>query len=194
MFNSELALLQKLGNPTALQESFFGYLLAAGVIGRNEVERVKREKTFQSVLLYHAKDIEGLTKDDFFTGALATAADSNMSSFISNKDEHKLIYAIKAYAGAAGTVMATAWTEGIPGGDVSNGTFKITVNGQLQLPKTLLQNFVEADEDADAGVFVLEKPIVWPGQQDIAVSCDWPTAPATTNQNLMFELVTLGLF
>lgn len=194
MFSHEESLLQKLANPVGLQGSFLNYLTQAGVIRRDEWDRLKREKTFQENRLFHKQITSAVTAATFFSGAVNAAGTStNMSSFITNKDEHKIIYGIKAYTAINATLLASAWAEGLSGvADVANGTFELSVNGVNQISTTSLQVFVEADEDAEAGIYIPIKPIIWPGQQAIKLTTAFPVA-LTTNTNIMFELITMGL-
>lgn len=151
--------------------------------------QVPDNKIWSFYVAQHSKTVASLTNVTFFNDT----TDSNQQDVARPQGEHFIITAIKALEGNNATVNATAWVEGLTGSaDIANGQIDVVINGTTVIKDLPLTQFVEADEDAEAGVLKLKWPIIWPGQQILNINATFDTAPAASD-NVRFELIGFGL-
>lgn len=189
---NQLSTLAKLQNFRGI---FAGFetILANALNNRGEARRAMQTKTLADVSFYHGKAVVGLASVTFFNGS-TSGEYTNLPQFIRPQDEHTWITHVKLFEGAAAAVNATDWADGVSGtADVENGYFTIEVNGVVRLKQIPNFDSVVAADETDSGLIELLKPIFWGAQEDIKITETFAVAPATANQNMMFELKGLGL-
>jgi hypothetical protein len=191
MIKEQMALLQKLSTPAGIKAAFANFLNQAG-ISESVVKTAMTNKTLSDFNFFHSRAVVGLTTADFFNGS-TSGVQTNLQSFIRPENEYAIITSIKVLEGANASVPATAWTEGISTADIMNGWFDLSLNGNVWLKRLPFTNFTEADEDAEAGIYDLIKPIFWGAQEEMKITATWPVALGTANQNLNIELIGLAL-
>jgi hypothetical protein len=160
------------------------YFLQNGLVVKN--------KTIAYSEFYHQAAV-AVTNITFFQGtpdSVGAGQNTNLDTFIRPQYEHMLITQVKFYAGAAATLEATDWESGLSSAELKNGQFSITTNNNTvvkNMPLTTQMDYAAAG-DGDSGYMLPVPPVIWAGQNDIAVECVFPVAPATSNQNLRVVL------
>lgn len=184
-FSKEIAHLQ---NPKLMQDLMEKFFKARGI-------NITQQKIAAKVTRQNSLQVAGLSVASFFaSGNPTTAGATNMISFVPPEGEHQIIFGIKAFEGVDADVNQTDWLNGLVSAELKNGQFNVMVNGVQRLAPTPLTVFGEsqANYDDNVGMYMLDEPIIWPGQQPLTLNCSFPVVPIA-DQNLRFELVGIGL-
>lgn len=154
-------------------------------------------KTVSDFILYDQLAIVGNKAVNFFAGTYSEARSNFPGSFQLPQGENALILGYKVMVGANATVAATDWQPGVGDALTKQGYFTTTINGQVvntAIPFTgfdfnTLSATASGATDDNRGFYSLYEPLVLMGQQQIAITAQWPVAPpATANLNMRIEL------
>ena len=172
--------------PDLMEQAFYGYLNAEGL-------KLTQEKTFGTIDLYNKKVLTSTTNSEYF-GGQATAANSNMNSFIRQEGEHMLITKIRFLSSTGLALNAGNWSPIVGSDDeIINGEFTLVVDNVTQLQRIPLSETIHGTDSGKYGVFELIKPIFWAAQTKLSLQLALKNAPGGANTNLQVELHGVGL-
>lgn len=180
-------LIKQFANPKAFEEAFYKYLAASGA-------KMVQDKTIAYQVLNDARQLNGQTITDYFTGPLDPQQTNIENSYTRPESEHFLIVAIRCYYGS-GAVTACDFTRGIPENiNTTNSTIDLYVNSVRMLkeiPLTVFNENTFASENR--GTLLLDEPILWQGQEDMLLQVKNKSNEAFSNECLRFDLVGIGM-
>lgn len=170
-------------NPLIGDKGLIAWLVAAGIkIDANIDKNIADFVAFYRAVAVSVTNVT-LFPDNF------SVANSNLTTNVRPENEHAIIKAIRFLSGANAALNATDWVPGLSSAELQNGKFSILVNGVRVLPPTYLTVFNLDGSPDSPGLWELDHPIIWPGQQKISVEVTFDVAPAAANQNIAIELV-----
>lgn len=206
----------RLANPGLFEEQIRNYFRASNNV-------VQQSKTIADRYIYDAKNCDGQTEINLFTGAYNQNVTNLEGSYVQPSSEHVIIYGMKFHTDNGTTAANFAdglcdWQLGFttgnnpifsagggatPSGDTADLTSELpapALNVSLETNGVVyLRQVWGGDWDSDLitasrGVLYLNVPIIWAGQTSLSVTVS--TQEGTdfpANYNIRCELLGIGL-
>lgn len=180
----------RLRNSKQWAEDVIKYFADNFNISAEQLQRIS--KVEQGLYRWDSLSVQNQNTVTLFQDFVAANAGMPTSSFDPPTDEHMAVVGIALYEGVEPVVSETDWTYGISDQFLKQGSLQILVNGEVQLSKVPLTQFVPNLTTRELGFLPLKSWIPWQGDTQLNVRLSWPAAISASNQNVRCELIGIG--